>query len=237
MNRQSLKYSSDEARQRFKKVADNEKAAVHKIQQYLIKPLTIYADFENNSLNVSDTKLIVEKDGVVSGLFIGWNQLGELPSEIGTLSDLKIFYGQTNHLTQLPDFWDRLHMLTRIGLCNNELQELPTTMGKLKHLSYIDLSNNRFQQIPSQIKEWNQTEVELDYNPIGHFGPEILETTCICYFTRDSPRLAIGYHGDVHFQDESARIWNDAIDKYSGYRVNAEKVWDYIKEQIKKNSI
>ena len=57
------------------------------------------------------------------------NQLTELPSEIGQLTQLTRLYLSGNQLTQLPNEIGQLTQLTRLYLSGNKLTQLPTEIG------------------------------------------------------------------------------------------------------------
>jgi len=228
------KFYSHEAKIRFKKTSKQKKTAIKKIQSKLKKDFIIYAEYENNVVQIYETKLLVNREGNITGLFIGWNQLEQIPSEVAELHHLTKFYAQVNNLASLPDFWESFPYLQEISILHNKIEELPKSMCQLRDLSFIDISYNQFKTIPDCISDWSLTEIELASNPIQSFRWDILDSNCICYFTQDTPRMEIGYHGDIYFIGLSKKIWKNVVKKFSGYRSDAEKVWNEIKTQLRK---
>jgi Leucine-rich repeat (LRR) protein len=228
------KFYSKEAQFRFEKTSKQEKTALKKIQSTLKKDFTIYAEYENNMMSNSETKLLVNREGHITGLYIGWNELEQIPSEVAELHNLTKFYAQVNRLVSLPDFWENFPYLQKLNISHNNIEQLPESMCQLRDLSFIDISYNQFKKIPECISHWSLIEIELANNPIKSFRWDILDSNCICYFTQDTPRMGMGYHDDSYFVGLSKKIWRNTIKKFSGYRSDSEKVWNEIKTQLRK---
>ena len=95
------------------------------------------------------------------------NQLTQLPSEIGQLTQLTELYLSSNKLTQLPSEIGQLTQLTYLSLSDNQLTQLPTEIGQLTRLNYLYLCNNQLTQLPSEIGNLAQlTTLDLQGNPI-----------------------------------------------------------------------
>lgn len=229
----SYEFASDEAEKRFHRISEAEKSSLIEIRRTLKKDFRIYCENSDSIQDTSETKLYLNDQGHVTSLFIGWNQLSELPLEVSNLEKLKTLYAQANQLKFLPEFWEKLSDLKQISLSNNEIEDLPESMENLKKLEKIDISYNQLGSIPDLIIHWNEAEVELSNNPIEYFAWGILQSTCICYFTQDAPKMGIGYYGDTCFVGISDDIWVNALEKYSGYRSDAVDVWNLVKKQLK----
>jgi len=98
--------------------------------------------------------------GKLSNLQLLWlnnNQLtGEIPTEIGKLSNLQWLYLYNNQLTgEIPTEIGKLSNLQRLQLFNNELTgEIPTEIGKLSNLQWLYLFNNNLSKnIPEEVKK------------------------------------------------------------------------------------
>ena len=84
-------------------------------------------------------------------LILRFNQLTELPSEIGQLVNLKSLNLRYNQLTKLPSEIGQLVNLEFLDLNNNQLTELASEIGRLVNLQYLDLSYNQLTGLPSEI--------------------------------------------------------------------------------------
>jgi internalin A len=78
--------------------------------------------------------------------------LPELPSEIGSLTNLTILYFSDNQLSALPEAIGNLTSLTSFDLRNNQLSALPEAIGNLTSLTSFDLRNNQLSALPETIR-------------------------------------------------------------------------------------
>ena len=84
-------------------------------------------------------------DGRVTGLNLGTNGLsGEIPPELGSLSNLTYLYLDTNDLSgEIPAELGSLSNLRTLGLSYNDLSgEIPAELGSLSNLLLLELDNN-----------------------------------------------------------------------------------------------
>ena len=72
-------------------------------------------------------------------LFLGANQISEIPSEIKAFKRLKVLYLGGNSLTQLPAEICELQRLQALILAQNELKSLPNSICNLKKLETLQL--------------------------------------------------------------------------------------------------
>ena len=84
-------------------------------------------------------------------LNLSYQNLQQLPSEIGNLTNLIDLPLQGNQLKQLPSEIGNLTNLEKLSLSNNQLQQLPSEIGNLTNLQEICLTYNQLQQLPSEI--------------------------------------------------------------------------------------
>lgn len=82
---------------------------------------------------------------------IGGNELTEIPSEIGLLTNLKELNLRENKLTYLPVEIGNLTGLKKLYLSGNKLTSLPSEIGQLKELERIYLSGNKLTELPAEI--------------------------------------------------------------------------------------
>jgi Leucine-rich repeat (LRR) protein len=71
---------------------------------------------------------------------------GSIQSQIGQLSNLKIFNASDNLMTGVPAEIGRLQKLEVLNLSNNQLTGLPNELGNLKNLKTLNLSGNQYSQ-------------------------------------------------------------------------------------------
>jgi Leucine-rich repeat (LRR) protein len=78
-------------------------------------------------------------------------QLTELPPEIGKLTKLNGLYVGRNQLTELPAEIGNLTSLTELYLRDNQLTELPPEIGKLTKLNGLYVGRNQLTELPVEI--------------------------------------------------------------------------------------
>jgi Leucine-rich repeat (LRR) protein len=99
-------------------------------------------------------------------LNLSFNQLSNLPPEIGDLTNLEFLYIWNNQLRSLPSEIGKLENLWGLYLSNNQLNQLPHEIIGLNTLCYLDLSDNQFQRLPVELGILpNLTEDEVCYSP------------------------------------------------------------------------
>ena len=105
------------------------------------------------------------RNGRVSSIYLSYgNMVGQLPEELGNLTELEYisFYG--NKLSgEIPSSIGNLTNLEVLSLSNNNLTgEIPSSLGDLTNLDHLDLSDNNLTgEIPSSIG--NLTNLEYLY--------------------------------------------------------------------------
>ena len=106
------------------------------------------------------------------GLYLQNNELsGEIPSEIGNLTQLVGLYLQNNELSgEIPSEIGNLTQLTSLNLYGNELSsDIPAEIGNLTRLTNLDLAYNDLSgKIPSEIGNLTQlTTINLYNNELS----------------------------------------------------------------------
>ena len=110
----------------------------------------------------------------VTELDLHFNQLTQLPKEIGNLVNLTWLYLSDNQLTQLPKEIGNLVNLTALDLSDNQLTQLPKEIGNLVNLTWLALSDNQLTQLPKEIGNLvNLTELGLSYKQLTQLPKEI----------------------------------------------------------------
>jgi len=110
-------------------------------------------------------------------LILADNRLdGEIPPEIGTLTNLENLDLNSNQLSgEIPPEIGTLTNLENLGLYSNQLTgEIPPEIGNLTNLGYLDLSSNQLSgEIPPEIGNLtNLTNLFLEYNQLTGEIPE-----------------------------------------------------------------
>ena len=86
---------------------------------------------------------------------------GEIPAELGSLTNLRSLWLALNQLTgEIPAELGDLTNLERLGLSNNELTgEIPTELGGLTNLEVLSLSSNQLTgEIPAELGDLTNLE-------------------------------------------------------------------------------
>ena len=123
----------------------------------------------------------IDDDGRVTRLDLHNNQLsGNIPSELGNLSNLRELVLSENQLTgSVPTWLGNLANLTVLSLGGNQLTgEIPTELGSLSNLTVLSLSDNQLTgEIPPELGDLaNLEELYLSENqltgciPVGIAG-------------------------------------------------------------------
>ncbi len=77
--------------------------------------------------------------------------IAQLPSEIGTLTNLTELYLDSSELNTLTPEIGNLYNLRLLSLSGNQLRELPTEIGNLIQLESLNLINNHLTKLPPEI--------------------------------------------------------------------------------------
>lgn len=93
--------------------------------------------------------------------------LQQLPTTIGTLTELRVLDISDNHLTELLEEIGWLRKLEEFNISNNQIKEIPAHIGWLRELRQLDVSNNQLTTLPDEIG-WLQKLERLDIrgNPL-----------------------------------------------------------------------
>ena len=121
----------------------------------------------------------------LTGLYLRNNQLtGEIPAELGNLTSLRWLYLYSNQLTgEIPAELGSLTNLTELGLRYNQLTgEIPAELGSLTNLEWLYLSSNQLTgEIPAELGSLtNLTELGLSNNQLtGEIPAELGRLTSL----------------------------------------------------------
>ena len=119
-------------------------------------------------------------------LYLGGNQLTDIPAELGQLSRLQSLALSDNYITRLPRELKQLTHLRSLSLHNNQLQMLPKEIIELTNLSELSLRGNplvmRFvREMPHNVP----TLLELSGRCIKkcrlHYNPSVIPRSLVGY--------------------------------------------------------
>lgn len=115
---------------------------------------------------------------------------GDLPAEIGNLTELTVFDLSWNDLTRLPTTISNLTNLTELHLTRNDLSSLPAEIGNLTYLTWLSLYGNELSSLPVEIGNLTYlTGLWLGGNRLSSLPPEIGNLTNLTYLTLSYNRL------------------------------------------------
>ena len=129
---------------------------------------------------LGEWKGVLTDDRRVVVLYLGDNGLtGEIPPELGSLSNLTALYLDTNALSgEIPPELGSLSNLTDLSLYHNALSgAIPAELGSLSNLTELDLRNNALSgAIPAELGSLsNLTNLRLLSNDLSGCVPSSLE--------------------------------------------------------------
>ena len=129
---------------------------------------------------LGEWKGVLTDDRRVVVLYLGDNGLtGEIPPELGSLSNLTALYLDTNALSgEIPPELGSLSNLTDLSLYHNDLSgAIPAELGSLSNLAELDLRNNALSgAIPAELGSLsNLTNLRLLSNDLSGCVPSSLE--------------------------------------------------------------
>ena len=129
---------------------------------------------------LGEWKGVLTDDRRVVVLYLGDNGLtGEIPPELGSLSNLTALYLDTNALSgEIPPELGSLSNLTDLSLHGNALSgAIPAELGSLSNLAELDLRNNALSgAIPAELGSLsNLTNLRLLSNDLSGCVPSSLE--------------------------------------------------------------
>ena len=143
------------------------------------------ANWENNTNWLSNApmgewyRVTTDGHGRVTQLYLGGNQLtGEIPAELGDLTNLQGLYLSNNQLTgEIPAELGRLTNLIDLSLHVNQLTgEIPAELGAIPNLEELRLNDNQLTgEIPPELASLARLLLlKLSFNQLtGEIPPEL----------------------------------------------------------------
>jgi len=142
-----------------------------------------------------DNKSISSISGIgnlssLTSLYLGHNNIKDIPSEIGNLTNLTTLYLSINNITDIPPEIGNLSSLTSLYLPENQIIEIPSEIGKLTNLTGLYLSDNKIRKLPSEIINLtNLTGLYLSDNQITEIQYEIGKLTSLTSLSLDNNQI------------------------------------------------
>jgi len=84
-------------------------------------------------------------------LSLTYNQIKEIPKEIGQLHNLQRLWLSVNQIKEIPKEIGQLHNLEQLWLDRNKIKEIPKELGQLHKLQQLWLHNNPIKEIPKEL--------------------------------------------------------------------------------------
>ena len=101
---------------------------------------------------------------MLAELDVSCNKLQSLPSELGSLSWLRILKANGNQLTTLPESLSQLKKLEVLNLSENLLTSIPQKIAGCSSLHILLLQNNDLQRLPLSLSTLQLKQMDLSNN-------------------------------------------------------------------------
>ncbi|MBL9082009.1 MAG: leucine-rich repeat domain-containing protein [Planctomycetales bacterium] len=122
-------------------------------------------------------------------IYLNHNLLTSIPDEVGTMHNVRFFYGEHNPLSAIPDAFAKMKSLEgiyfghcefteippfvfdmtalkKLQFCKNRIRVLPDAIGNLVELRHLNVSDNRIGRIPESMSKLTKLRVcDLSDNP------------------------------------------------------------------------
>jgi len=126
----------------------------------------------------------------VTELTLCFEELTELPPDLGQLTQLQTLDLSFNQLTQFPPEIAQLTQLQELYLNDNQLLQLSPALGHLTQLQSLVLSGNRLTQLPPEMGHLTQLQLlDLNSNQLTHLPPTLGQLTSLQQLNLSNNRL------------------------------------------------
>lgn len=126
---------------------------------------------------------VAELNGAIE-LDLSRMSLGELPPEIGLLSNLQHLNLWDTKIRNLPPEIGQLTNLESLDLGANRLTSLPVEIQKLGKLQSLNLYSNEFNEFPTIVLQLSSLEkLDLCYNQLSELPTQISQLTALSHLT------------------------------------------------------
>ena len=174
----------------------------------------------------------IDANGRVHGLFLGDNQLaGEIPTELGSLTELEWAFLSQNQLTgEIPSELGSLVNLRLLSLRDNQLTGgIPAELGNLANLEQLRLYNNQLTgEIPAELgRLTNLTVLYLSGNQLTGCVPASLQDVADNDFAQLGLPFCPSYDANGDGAIDIGELFS-AIDDYFDGRIDISELFTII---------
>jgi leucine-rich repeat protein SHOC2 len=121
-------------------------------------------DMSNNDITVPPVEVVMRGpadvvdfmrricDAKYSGILnLSGKSLKLVNPEIFRIEGLRVLNMSDNLLTEIPNSFENMTLLTELAVANNQLSTLPPSLASCEALERLDISGNRMQSLPCEI--------------------------------------------------------------------------------------
>jgi len=110
----------------------------------------------------------------LQSLYLEYNQIKEIPKEIGQLNNLQYLSLSYNQIEEIHEEIGQLHNLQFLNLSYNQIKKITKEIGQLHNLQKLWLNNNQIKEISKEIGQLHNLQIiSLYYNQIEEIPKEI----------------------------------------------------------------
>jgi Leucine-rich repeat (LRR) protein len=170
----------------------------------------VYLDLSYN--NILDLPPNIGEMQVMREFRISFNKLKELPPEIGRIKRLRKLFINGNKLETLPTEIGRLEMLEELVASENELVEIPKTISLMQTLRVLKLQNNKLRMLPFELASiFTLEELDCSNNETLTMVPPKWRSDT------DSVMFVCTVHRDYQIKMEEMLRTNEDLSKHSQF--------------------
>lgn len=163
--------------ERQKAQGDHQKKLLAAVVMGVMLTSFVYSAVQMGWMRLGDPAALAEamaSPETANALKLDGERLETVPSEISSLSKLRVLTLDSNELKSLPPDLGKLSELQTLSVSYNELVDLPKEFATLGRLSVLKLKANRLTTVPSVVGTLAELkELELSNNRLGGLPPEI----------------------------------------------------------------
>ncbi len=139
----------------------------------------------------------------VTELVLNNNRLSRLPHELFALPNVRVARLEFNELVDLPAELGQWRALEVLVVHNNRLKRLPPQVGRLRRLRHLNLHCNQLTTLPTSLLELDIRTITLHANPALS---ENLKRICQAVFALREDTLDLSHCGPIRDQVEEQAL-------------------------------
>jgi hypothetical protein len=133
-----------------------------------------HTEFDLSGMRLTIVPPVVTLLEHVQKLFLCYNQLSSVPSELGQLTALKYLNLRNNQLSSVPHDLGQLSALQYLYLSHNQLSSVPSELGQLSALQWLYLNNNQLSSVPIELGQLSALrKLHLSNNQLSSVPSEL----------------------------------------------------------------